>query len=409
MKTTYFLDMRSEAADGMGSIRLRIVHNRTSTTMRTGIRLFPYQWDGEKAVNHYEAEAINVRLQAFKMETDKAIILLSFRDDYESLTAPEIKALIEKPKVAKTRHSIVALFNEYMETTGISEGTKTIYKATLEKILLYSGDVDISAINLKWLYGFENFLSRTQRTNGRAMYLRCLRAVCNYAVNTEVTENYPFANFSIKQEATRKRSVSVEKLREFIAYPVDKRTAMFRDYFLLMFYFIGVNAKDLLLAEHSAVEKGRFKYVRKKTGKMYSIKIEPEAEALLKRYSGKKYLLEAMDHCQGYKNFLHMMNDAIGNIGEVRWTMVQDENNLFAPPKLEKEIVPIIPDITSYYARHCWATFAYEIGIPLDVISQAMGHSVGNRTTLIYVKYDQTRVDEANRKVIDYLTKPFER
>ena len=45
---------------------------------------------------------------------------------------------------------------------------------------------------------------------------------------------------------------------------------------------------------------------------------------------------------------------------------------------------------------------AYEVGVPIDIISQALGHSMGNRTTLIYVKPDQAKVDEANRKVIDY-------
>lgn len=83
--------------------------------------------------------------------------------------------------------------------------------------------------------------------------------------------------------------------------------------------------------------------------------------------------------------------------------MVPDPNDLFGVPKLEKTIVPVIPNLTTYFARHTWATLAYEIGIPLDTISQALGHSFGNRTTLIYVKNDQAKVDAANRKVIDYL------
>ena len=65
---------------------------------------------------------------------------------------------------------------------------------------------------------------------------------------------------------------------------------------------------------------------------------------------------------------------------------------------------PIYSNISSYYNRHSWATFASEIGISLETIGRALGHSVWEKTvTAIYVKYDNKKIDEANRKVIDYL------
>ena len=67
---------------------------------------------------------------------------------------------------------------------------------------------------------------------------------------------------------------------------------------------------------------------------------------------------------------------------------------------------PIDSKISTYYNRHSWATFASEIGISLETIGRALGHSVWEKTvTAIYVKYDNKAVDEANRKVIDYLNK----
>lgn len=65
---------------------------------------------------------------------------------------------------------------------------------------------------------------------------------------------------------------------------------------------------------------------------------------------------------------------------------------------------PIDSQMSSYYNRHSWETFASEIGISLETIGRALGHSVWEKTvTAIYVKYDNKAVDEANRKVIDYL------
>jgi integrase len=63
----------------------------------------------------------------------------------------------------------------------------------------------------------------------------------------------------------------------------------------------------------------------------------------------------------------------------------------------------ICHELTSYWARHTWATIAYNIGVSKDIISQALGHSNGVQVTDIYIAYDLGKVDEANRKVIDYI------
>jgi integrase len=64
---------------------------------------------------------------------------------------------------------------------------------------------------------------------------------------------------------------------------------------------------------------------------------------------------------------------------------------------------PYFPSISSYWSRHTWATIAAEIDIPIEVISHALGHKVGSDVTAIYVKFNRMKVDEANRKVIDYV------
>lgn len=403
--TKFYLDLRGKAADGKGTILIHIFHNRTMTTISTGIRVAPNEWDGER-VKTEGSEATNATLQEKKGKIDRAIAILSFDERFSGMSAADIKSAITSGKSKKpSEHLVSDLFNEYL-SMDISEGTKNIYRNTLAKVLSFGGkSLKMENIDLKWLHQFERFLSKTQGVNGRAIYLRSLRAVCNYSAH-QYGLSYPFKNFSVKQEETKKRSVSINLFRKFLDYPATEANCRYRDYFLLMFYLIGINSKDLLLVRKNAVNNGRLEYIRAKTHKRYSIRIEPEAEELLKRYEGKDYLLEAMDHCKDYKNFAHEMNDRLKEIGDVRWEMIPDPDDLFAPPKLERIITPVIPEISTYYARHCWATFAYEAGVPLDIISQALGHSAGNRTTLIYVKFDQSKVDEANRRVIDFVTRP---
>ena len=171
----------------------------------------------------------------------------------------------------------------------------------------------------------------------------------------------------------------------------------------LMFFLIGINIIDLLTAKKSQFDGERLDYVRTKTHKKYSIKVEPEAKMLIDKYAGTgEYLVDALDHCKHYSSFMHEMNDALKTITKVVQEEIPEEGNLFAEPHIITKVVPLIPDITTYYSRHTWATLAHEIGISSDIISLALGHSPANRTTFIYIKPDQSKVDDANRKVIDY-------
>ena len=73
---------------------------------------------------------------------------------------------------------------------------------------------------------------------------------------------------------------------------------------MLMFYLMGINSVDLARAKKSDVINGRLEYRRAKTGKLYSIFIEPEAWEIIHKYEGEgEYLLDISDRCGNYKDF----------------------------------------------------------------------------------------------------------
>lgn len=58
--------------------------------------------------------------------------------------------------------------------------------------------------------------------------------------------------------------------------------------------------------------------------------------------------------------------------------------------------------MSSYWARHTWASIAASIDIPKETIAAVLGH--GNHTvTDIYIDFDQKKIDKAIRDVIDYV------
>lgn len=402
--TRFYLDMRGKAGDGKGSILISLYHNFSTAVFSTGIRIAPDNWKRERVVGLPDSQALNIKLNENKNEIDKAIAFHAFDENFEHLTATQLKHLISDGTEKKSRgHLLKDVFAEYISFGNLKETTKTNYKSTLSRIEDFAGDsIRLEDINLKWLRGFDSFLAKTNKVNTKATYLKCLRAVCNYAKKARIVSVYPFEFFELKYEQTANRNISIDDFIRFITLPISERDTMYRDYFLLSFYLIGINMIDLLLAKKTQVSDGRLDYIRSKTSKKYSVKIEPEAEALLKKYAGKgEYLLDAMDHCMHYRSFARLINKHISSFGIKEKILVED--TLFGQQVEAYETKPLISDLTSYFARHTWSTLAYNINIPIDVIAQALGHSMHNKTTLIYIKPDQSKVDWANRKVLDYL------
>lgn len=275
-----------------------------------------------------------------------------------------------------------------------NKGTKGVYKHTIDKIRSFDHDIDkksFEEIDLKWLNDFEHFCAQTASKNARNIHLRNIRAVFNNAIDYEITTAYPFRRFKIRPEATRKRSLSVEELRELFNYPVEPYAEIYRDLFKLIFMLIGINCVDL----HGLkmIDKGRIEYKRAKTGRLYSIKVEPEAMEIIEKYSGENGLLCIADLWSDHRNFRHQLNKALQRIGEV-------ERKGRGGKKI---ITSAFPGVSSYWARHSWATIARSIGVSIDDIALALGHGDGHDLTRIYLDEDRQKIDDANRLVLDWV------
>lgn len=271
--------------------------------------------------------------------------------------------------------------------------TRKLYEGTANKIKQFDPSITIDKVTKVWLISFEQFCSQTMSVNGYAIHMRNIRAVFNYLIAEGVITNYPFKSYKIKKEKTVHRALTEEQLR-LIKYTDSPRFCLeYRDMFMLSLYLIGINPKDLLHLIPDKVLNGRIIYHRFKTNKLYNVKIEPEALKILQKYKGDRYLLSCLDRYKDYLDYLHHMNDGLKKLG-----MEYIEGKGYV-----KGTKAICPELTSYWARHTWATIAYNIGISKDIISQALGHSNGVQVTDIYIEYDLEKVDEANRMVIDYI------
>ena len=389
--------------DGMQDIRLHLRIGNSHNMKSVGLSISHKNWDDETQTVYgiKRADTYNRILADIKEQLDDLLDELAITDYQDE--AEECKRILEiatKGK-KKKRQTFYTAYQAVMTDERLKPRTRELYATTLKKIQSYCDSQGVSIelmrfedITKTWINNFDRFLSTTCKSkNGRSIHLRNLRHVCNYAIQERLTTFYDWRGFSIKTTPTVHRAMSVEELRMFFDAKIERDKRQYLDMFKLTFYLIGINAADLFQAKKEQLKNGRLEYYRAKTNRYYTIRIEPEAEEIINKYKGKgEYLLNVLDRYKNYRDYLHRLNDNLQKIGDCQ---------VLAHGK--KIRTPMFPTITTYWARHTWASIAAQLDVPNETIAAALGHGFGNRITAIYIDFDSKKVDEANRKVIDFV------
>lgn len=382
--TKLWLDTRNQNADLTFPLKLCITQQGKATYISMGVRLLSEQWDKVKLriVEHPNKKHLNSYLEIRKTEIDNIIRELSMQGKLKGLTILQVKNMvldILDPQVDDS-NLFLSRFKTYMNSRK-AERTRAIYKATIDHMQKFDSKLKtygFTDITREWLRNFDKYLSKTSPSaNARNIHFRNIRAVFNAAIDDEVTSYYPFRKFKLRDEETRKRNLTKEQMQQIMAYEGKPHERKYVDCFLLSFYLSGINGVDLLNAKPNQIVNGRLEYKRSKTGKLMSIKLEPEALELIEKYKGTTRLLRWGERLKSYKSFMMHVNSVMSNI---------------------------IPGCTAYYARHTIASLAAEIDIPNETIAQILGHHDDvHRTTMIYINPEQSKADKACRKIFDYL------
>ena len=404
-----YLDNRRPDKLGRGTLRIIITKNGTSAMKSLGIKLLPDQWKDNLVTKHPDMKRLNSFLKIRIGNIESTLTTLALDGKLAGKTASETLRLLEKeldPETARENEELeskknfstngfFAFFQKHMENKS-NKGTKTLYLDTLNKLKAYCKESQIDGealsfedIKVSWLRSFEQFCLITEAQNTASRHLRDIRAVFNSAIDDEITTNYPFRKLRIKTVETRDKSFSSDSLRtlfKYNCYSGEEKEAI--DIFKLEFCLIGINNGDLAFA--GKPEQGRVEYKRRKTGKHYSIYIEPEAREIINRYKGKSHLINIIERGEKYQTFFKNHSDALKKIGLKRVAGKKSEGKA------------LFPGICYGSARTSWATIAQdELDIPEEVIAAALGHSTVKVTkTYLRTKW-RRKIDKANRLVLD--------
>ena len=369
-------------------IKLGITQNRKTAYLSTGIKVLPSQWKDRKVTKRPDKARLNDFLESFKTRVRNMIY--DGRDDgrYLNMTAREIKDDIAERLgnggAKAIKNCFLDAYDKFAEGRR-SERTREIYRVTGRKIrelVPNSKKLSLDKINLEWLESFDHLLlAKGNNASTRSLDFRNIRAVLKDAQRHRIIKENPFDDFKIPDGESPDRALTLHQLQRFKVAQVYPWEQKYLDFFFLSFFLIGINTEDLLHLKQ--VEEGRINYIRSKTQKPLSIKVEPEALDLIKKYPGKKHLLNILDTYASTHNWTSKVDAALKEIAQ--------RNGL--------------PPVTMYWARHSWATIASaDLGIEISTIADALGHQSEKRVTRIYIRRkDYSAVDRANRQVIDAL------
>ncbi|WP_276345626.1 site-specific integrase [Daejeonella sp. JGW-45] len=403
------LNDKRESKEQVYSVVVRITFNKNNTTLSTGIRVKREHWDAntQKVLKaHPNFQVLNKTISEFYLKIQKFIHQLDENEEFSFAALKE--RLDEKAKPYKINTNIT--FNEY-STQIITElfainkvGNALVYQTASNRLIGFAKDrkLKFKEIDYTFLESFQRHLiSKGVKQNSVSNYLRTIRAIYNRAIKAKIIDRsfYPFTEVPIKSERTAKRAVLANDLAKILKLDLKENTREWhaRNYFFLSFSLIGISFTDLAYLKTSNIIKGRIVYRRRKTRKEYSIKITSIAQRIIKNYDGRneKYLLPILP--------ASIIEDSLPANQKIhQWIKTTN--------KWMKELANAcdLPEtLTTYVARHTWATTAKRLGYSNELIAEAMGHEYGNKITNIYLdNFEQSVIDELNERVNEVICKP---
>ena len=383
-----------------GTLYYQITHNRVVKQINTGYKLYPTEWSSF-------ASKIVVPPNA---EESRYHYLLALQNSLKKETArlAEIIVRLNRTNSTYTADRIVELYNLRSDDVSFLLFTRNLivqlkqigkvrtaetYTCALNSFIRFQGETDLfwEAVDSNLMMEYEVYLkAEGVCPNTSSYYMRGLRAIYNRAVEKELTiQRYPFKHVYTGIDKTVKRAVSVKVIRQIRNLNLEHNPMLdyARDIFMFSFYTRGMSFVDMAYLKKKDLHNGILSYRRQKTNQQLFIKWEKPMQEIIDKYdtTGTPYLLPIIkdvgkDERRQYKNASHLVNCKLKKIG--------------------MQLGLTIP-LTTYVARHGWASIAKSKNIPISTISEAMGHDSENTTRIYLASLNTSVIDKANSLIIE--------
>lgn len=393
MNFSVFIQEGNKGRDNRYPVSIRIFHNKGRRFIGT-----IYRVPRSALTKEFNLKDPIILSECAKIIVEYEELIKRAGGMVRSWTCEQVKTyLVKKTSGADEIPDFFDFANKYIEK--FKDKSKGGYKSMINKIeKFHKKPLPATEVTEKFVKNFHAFLIENKvGQRSQNVHLTLFKAVFNALkddCNDEdsgviVVPNNPFKKFEMpKNPIPKKRNVSKEKLLELLNCEAPNELAEFgRDVFFISFLLCGTNLIDLYNIEN--LDNSRISYNRKKTAgrrndnAFTSYNVEPELIPYLEKHKGKTRLFDFSERYKNNDNFIRAVNNGL---------------------RYFVELIGLPENFTSYYARHSWATIARNrCRIPKDDISLCLNHSTGRTVTDEYIESDFSLIDEANRKVIDFV------
>lgn len=391
-------------SDGTHPIMLRLIHNRQTKYFHLNASCHPDLWDIETNLprrKHPHFRELSVLIDTRRLEAQKLILdLESDGGDYS------LEELCKRLSADKRRNQTTVLqyFDEVIERLrkGGRLGYAAVFVSTRNYLRKFRGgkDFSFSDITTSFIVRFDEYLSGSgMKPNSVFVPMRTFKTLLNSARKEDlVKEDFnPFKDFSFtkyRRDKPHKRAILREEIRKIEHLELTPGTQLYlaRDYFIFIYYCAGINFIDLAYLKKENIRDNRLIYIRRKTKELINVVLLPPAQQILSYYQDQ-YL-----NSEGYLFPILNETHASAESKDYRIDKVLKQVNKALKTLAEQAGIEI--NLTTYVARHSFATNMKSSGVSTAIISQALGHE-SERTTQIYLdSFGNTIMDEAMKSIL---------
>jgi integrase/recombinase XerD len=413
-------------AIGQHPVKVRVTYNRNA-------KFYPISIDGKPL---YLKESDWTDLNTIKVRKEKRNIKTSIEDRVASARAAKERIVqngrvfsferFENEFLLKTSEKgFIGHFEEYLDELLIENrvGSYHTYHCALQSFKAFrkNREIDPGDITPELLRDFEKYLlseKSFKRSNGKVsirkagkttvgIYMRTLRAVFNYVSGKmpHLKEGYPFAHrnndrtkYKIKTGSGSKgEALTADQLRIFINSDVITGSSAWKAKQLWLFslYCQGMNMNDIARLKYKHILSESIRYVRSKTKEtenkeeVIEIPLNNEIRTIIVQLGNPEknennYVFDLLTQALNPVNERKTINQRIKVTN--KWLKkICQENNL--------------PPITTYWARHTYASLLKFSGVSVEMIRELLGHA-DIKTTENYLKrFDLEKKREVNEKI----------
>lgn len=370
------LDTRRANANGSYPVRVKVHYQKNKKYYTTGKTCSIEMWDRMPTTKAQELIEMRSDIQACFEVIKKHVLELHGKDEF-SLSNLD-KSLRRSSGV--TLNELIENKMKNLKKDG-QIGTMQSYNSTLANIAKFKGNsIPIENVTVEWLKDFEKFMAKERSVTTIAINMRNIRTMMNVAVKENYIKQslYPFGvgKFEIQTAEGVKKALSFDQIKKIKKFKgEDPKLLMYRDIWLFIYYCNGINIADLIQLKYSNIIDGEIRFVREKTKRTSKILkpvlaiVTKEMQDIIDRWGNENkpdnYIFNLVKHSK----------DPEVGMTRKKWFTKDFNQHL----KMIGTAVGV-QNISSYSARHSFATVLKRKGANIAFISECLGHTSLNTT-----------------------------